>query len=167
MDPKKKLVLVAPNARALSQAHDIMNGFLKMNPEWNISIANSVRNKLESDDNDETDIVDEFVYEFKGCNALIVDNVINSGLSLATVSETLKAKGASSIYAYTPTGLFSSKDSLIRLYESPINEILVTDTVLIDDWKKRLCPKITEVSIAKDIAEIIKYQHYIPKIPYE
>lgn len=51
------MILVAPNARAMSQAHDIMNGFQALDPNWNISVAQTVFNKVDGDEADESDRV--------------------------------------------------------------------------------------------------------------
>lgn len=51
------MILVAPNARAMSQAHDIMNGFQSVDPTWNINVAQTVFSKVDGDEADESDRV--------------------------------------------------------------------------------------------------------------
>lgn len=110
--------------------------------------------------------IQDFLSDFHDCNVLIVDHAVSTGYRLRSVSELIKSKGGDNIYSYTPNGLFSTADCLEVLRESPIKKVLTTDTVYIDDWKKRACPKIDVVSVASGIAEIIKCQHYVHKIPY-
>ncbi len=95
----------------------------------------------------------DLVGEVKGKNAIIIDDGIYTGGTLINASKILIEKGAKKIFAAATHGVFCN-DSLKKLMESPIEEIIVTDTLKIKDSNKYERLKI--ISDAPLIGEEIK-----------
>ena len=66
--------------------------------------------------------------DVKGKVAVIVDDIINTGGTLAAAAQTVIDEGASRVYAVATHGLFSG-DAFETLARSPLSGIVVTDTV--------------------------------------
>jgi ribose-phosphate pyrophosphokinase len=85
--------------------------------------------------------------------AIIVDDMISSGKTIAMAAELLKKNGAEEIYVFATHPVFSSEAKMI-LQESAIEKVYVTDTVFVPEEKK--FPKLEALSVAELIAESIK-----------
>lgn len=81
--------------------------------------------------------------------ALLVDDMISSGSTIVKSAELLKHKGVEEVIAFATHAVFST-DAPKFLQESVIDEVYVTDTVLIPEEKK--FPKLKVLSIAEMIA---------------
>lgn len=92
----------------------------------------------------------------EGRNAVIVDDFTVSGGTLIKTAQVLKAYGAEKIYACVSHALLSDK-GLRALEESPIEELVITDTV--ENPKAFAHPKIKVVSVAGLFAEAVKIIH--------
>lgn len=66
--------------------------------------------------------------EAKGRNILIVDDIVFTGGSLISLADALKESGAGDIYAAVTHGVLT-KGSAAKLAQSPIKELIITDTV--------------------------------------
>ena len=86
--------------------------------------------------------------------AILIDDIISTGGTLVKASEEVKNKGANKIYACATHGLFAG-ESLEIINNSPIDEVLVTNSVKIDKEKLEKCKKIKVISIAQLIGEAI------------
>jgi ribose-phosphate pyrophosphokinase len=96
------------------------------------------------------------VGEVKGCNALIVDDIIVSGGSLVSLAEVLVREGAKEIYAAASHGVLSD-GAVEKLANSPIKEVVVTDTLPLPPDKQH--PKIRQVTVTPLFAEAIRRIH--------
>ena len=90
------------------------------------------------------------------CNALIVDDEIASGGTMLEAARFLKEKGARSIEAAAVHPVLSGQ-APERLADSPIDRLIVTDTIPIPEEKQT--PMITTVSVAKLFADAIQAIH--------
>jgi hypothetical protein len=66
------------------------------------------------------------------CQQIIVDDMIDTGSRITKVAELLQQSGASSVYAFCTHGLFSG-DALAKVSESPLKEVVVTNTIPVKD----------------------------------
>jgi ribose-phosphate pyrophosphokinase len=73
----------------------------------------------------------------KGRTCLLVDDMIDTAGTLVSAAEALKNSGAMRIIASATHGLFSPP-AFERLKNAPIDEVIVTDTVPVDDARKAL-----------------------------
>ncbi|MFO0948259.1 MAG: ribose-phosphate pyrophosphokinase [Planctomycetota bacterium] len=95
--------------------------------------------------------------------ALMFDDMISTGGSIAGAAQILKDGGAQKIMVCATHGLFCG-DALERLGKAPIDEIVVTDTVPGLSGVKR--EGITTLSVALLFAEAIRRIHYNESISY-
>ncbi len=96
------------------------------------------------------------VGEVKGKNAIIYDDMIDTGGTIIDAAEALANKGVKNIYVCVVHGIFS-RDALSKLEKSPIKEIAVTNTLKVAPEK--LIGKLRVLSIAHLLAEAIKRIH--------
>ena len=90
----------------------------------------------------------------KGKNCLIVDDIIDSGGTIANAALALKNKGAKDVYVYVTHGVLSG--TAVELIEkSKIKKLIITDSI--DNSNKiKKSSKIVVLSISNLIAEAIK-----------
>lgn len=94
------------------------------------------------------------VGEVSGKIAIIVDDIIDDAHSFVAAAEVLKSRGASKIFVVATHGLLSL-DAPTLLDSSPIDEIIVTNTVP-HDLQKLRCNKIKTVDISLLLCEAIR-----------
>jgi ribose-phosphate pyrophosphokinase len=94
--------------------------------------------------------------EVKGRNALIVDDEVDTGSTLVATMDLLQQQGTTDIYACCTHPVLSGP-AVERLEQSPVSELVVTDTIPLPA-EKRL-PKITVLSLAPLLGEAIQRIH--------
>lgn len=94
--------------------------------------------------------------DVKDKNAVIVDDLIATGGSLIEAAAVLKKAGARKVYAAITHPVLSG-DAVKKINQSPLEKLLVADTIYLDVHKKN--PKICVLSIAPLLAEAIKRIH--------
>jgi ribose-phosphate pyrophosphokinase len=97
------------------------------------------------------------VGDVKGKIAVIIDDMIDTAGTLVEAANTLKEHGATHIHAVATHGVFSGP-AISRIIESPIDGVLVTDTI-VSRADIDACTKIKRVSIAPLFAEAIQRIH--------
>jgi ribose-phosphate pyrophosphokinase len=95
--------------------------------------------------------------EVKGKDCIIIDDMIDTAGTLAGAARALQEKGAKRVVACATHGVLSGP-AVQRIADSPLSEVIVTDTIPLSEQAKT-CAKITQVSIAKLLAEAIKRIH--------
>ncbi len=105
--------------------------------------------------NDSTEALN-VIGEVKGRVALTVDDEIDTAGSLVNVVDTLLAKGCSEVYACATHPILSGK-AVERISNSPVKEVVVTDTVPLNGAKK--LDKITVLSMSPLLGEAIHRIH--------
>jgi ribose-phosphate pyrophosphokinase len=98
----------------------------------------------------------EIIGEVAGRTALVVDDFTISGGTLVSVAEKLIERGAAAVYAAITHGVFSV-GSMERIMASPLQRLLVTDTV--ETQPTPPCAKIEVVSVAPLFGEAIRRIH--------
>ncbi len=94
----------------------------------------------------------DIVGDVRGKNVLIVDDFTISGGTLIEMALGCKKRGAKEVYACVSHGVFS-KGSAAKFKNSPIKELVLTDTI--SHRFEPLPPCCTVVSVAKVFAEAI------------
>lgn len=104
---------------------------------------------------EETEVLD-LIGDVSGRDAVLVDDFVATGGTLVEAAEALVERGARSVRAAATHGLFSG-DAIAQLEASPIERLIVTDTV--ETQPAPLGPKVQVVSVAPLFAEAIRRIH--------
>jgi ribose-phosphate pyrophosphokinase len=96
------------------------------------------------------------VGDVSGRDAVIVDDFTISAGTLVSCAEELMRRGARSVFAAVTHGVFA-EGSMERLDRSPIDKLIVTDTV--ENHPVSLSAKVEIVSVAPLFAEAIERIH--------
>ena len=89
---------------------------------------------------------------------IIQDDMVDTAGTLCEAIKALKNAGARDIYAGCTHAVLSGP-AIQRIMEAPLKELVVTNTIALDESKR--CPKIRILSIAEMLAEAINriYRH--------
>jgi ribose-phosphate pyrophosphokinase len=140
------LVVVAPDAGFAKKAR-------KFASRLNAPLA--IADKERTDHNEQAEIL-SIMGNVEGRTALLVDDFIISGGTVAEAANALRSLGAEAVYAAVTHGVFTER-SMAVLDESPIDLLFVTNTV---EWKTSyLSPKVEVVSVGPLFGEAIRRIH--------
>lgn len=92
----------------------------------------------------------------RGKNAILLDDMIDTGGSIVNAAEALKNAGANSVFACCTHGLFSG-NALEKIMNSSIEELVTLNTVFIPEEKR--IPKLKIISVARVFADAITIIH--------
>lgn len=93
----------------------------------------------------------------QGKNAIIIDDMIDTGTTISYAAKALDASGAKTIYACCTHPVFTGNVKE-RIEWSPITELIVTNTIQLPEEKN--LRKVKTISIAPLIADAIDRIHY-------
>lgn len=85
--------------------------------------------------------------EVEGKNCIIIDDMVDTAGTLSIVVNAIKARGAKAVYACCSHGLLSGL-ACERLDATPLEELVITNSVKLSDDKKEKYPWIKQLSIA-------------------
>jgi ribose-phosphate pyrophosphokinase len=92
-----------------------------------------------------------------GCDCVIVDDIIDTAGTLVHSAQALIERGARSVSATGVHAVFSGP-AIDRIAASPIERVMVTDTLPLSDAARR-CPKVEQLSLAVLLGEAIRRIH--------
>jgi ribose-phosphate pyrophosphokinase len=92
----------------------------------------------------------------EGKNAIIIDDLIDTGTTITGAANALEENGAKSIYACCTHAVFTGT-AIEKIISSPIKELVVTNTIELPDEK--IIQKITTISVAPLLVEAIDRIH--------
>jgi ribose-phosphate pyrophosphokinase len=92
----------------------------------------------------------------EGKNAIIIDDLIDTGTTITLAAKALAENGAKSIYAGCTHPVFTDQ-AISRIESSPIKELVVTNTIELP--KEKMIEKITCISVAPLLVEAIDRIH--------
>jgi ribose-phosphate pyrophosphokinase len=87
--------------------------------------------------------------DVSGKTAVIVDDIIGTGGTLAAAAQTVIDEGASSVVAVATHGLFAG-NAFETLSDSPLEGIVVTDTVPLPSGAPEMVRQLTSADILTD-----------------
>jgi ribose-phosphate pyrophosphokinase len=95
--------------------------------------------------------------DVKGHDCLLLDDMVDTAGTLAEGAGALKANGAGNIYAACTHAVLSGP-AVQRLNDSPLSELITTNTIALDS-KQKECKKLKVLSVAPLLAEAITRIH--------
>jgi ribose-phosphate pyrophosphokinase len=136
-----KIVVVSPDAGGVTRVEKIAK-------RLHSSLAIVFKRRPEPDIAEVTEIVGDVA----GKCAVIIDDMISTGGTLAKAAEALIAHGATRVIACATHGIFAG-DAVNQLQNSPIDKVIVTDTI---PTPEGLSSKFQTLSIAQILADAIR-----------
>jgi ribose-phosphate pyrophosphokinase len=95
-----------------------------------------------------------------GCNAIIFDDEIDTGGTIALAASFLRQRGARDVYACATHAILSPPFGVENMRAAQLRELVVTNTVYIPPDKRRaLEPCLRVLSVAPLLAEVIRRIH--------
>ncbi|SCM05422.1 phosphoribosylpyrophosphate synthetase, putative [Plasmodium chabaudi chabaudi] len=144
-----KPVIVSPDAGGVYRARKFQDG-LNYRGISDCGIAMLIKQRSKPNEIEKMDLVGK-VYD---SDVIIVDDMIDTSGTLCEAAKQLKKHGARRVFAFATHGLFSGP-AIDRIENSPLEEVVVTDTVKsnknIDN-----CKKITKLSVSVLVADAIR-----------
>ncbi|MHB8140386.1 MAG: ribose-phosphate diphosphokinase [Vulcanimicrobiaceae bacterium] len=136
-----RIVVVSPDAGGVHRAELYAK-------RLNASLAIVFKRRPEPDVSEVTDIVGDV----SGKVAVIVDDMISTGGTLAKAAEAILAHGAAKVFTVASHGIFAG-DAIDVLESSAIERVVVTNTVPFSGLETH--PKFVQLSIAQTFADAI------------
>jgi ribose-phosphate pyrophosphokinase len=136
-----KIVVVSPDAGGVHRAEL----FAK---RLNSTLAIVFKRRPEPDIAEVTDIVGDVA----GKVAVVVDDMISTGGTLAKAAAAIKRRGATRVYTVATHGIYAG-DAVDVLEQSEIEKVLFTNTIPFEDADDH--PKFVQLSIAQIFADAI------------
>ena len=99
----------------------------------------------------------EIIGEVEGRNILMCDDIIATAGTVCSAAKLVKERGVGKIYVGSTHGVLVG-EAIERLREAPIDEIIVTDTIPLNDKAKEL-ENITVLTVSAMLGEAIKRTH--------
>ncbi len=96
--------------------------------------------------------------DVEGKNALLLDDMIDTAGTITQAADAIKRKGAMKVIVGCTHGIFSGS-AIKRINDSAIEEIILTDSVPLNDKYKECKKKMTVLSVAPLLGEAIKRIH--------
>jgi ribose-phosphate pyrophosphokinase len=137
----EKIVVVSPDAGGVHRAEL----FAK---RLDSSLAIVFKRRPEPDVSEVTDIVGDV----SGRVAVVVDDMISTGGTLAKAAEAILSRGATKVYTVATHGIFAG-EAISVLEKSQIEKIIVTNTIPFVNVDEH--PKFVQLSIAQTFADAI------------
>ncbi len=143
----KDLVIVSPDAGGVARARAHAK---RLGAELAIVDKRRVGNQ------DQTEVYN-VIGEVKGKRCVLIDDIIDTAGSITKAGEVLKERGAKEVRAMV-THPVLSPPAIERIEQSPLEEVVVTDTIPIPPEK--YSKKLTVLTVSELLAETIKRIFY-------
>jgi ribose-phosphate pyrophosphokinase len=152
--------------RHLTANHDISNAVVVSPDTGGTARARALAKRLDCSlaigdkrrlGNDDKAEVLNIIGDVENKTAILYDDIIDTGGSLAKMSKALMDRGAKKVYAACVHGILSG-NAIENLEESPIEKLYITNSIPLSPEKKK-CKKIVQLSIAELLAIAIKKIH--------
>ena len=95
--------------------------------------------------------------DVQGCDAILVDDMIDTAGTLCQAAETIKKFGAKRVFAVATHPVLSGP-AIGRLSESCLEQVIISDSIPLSS-SGRACPKLKVLSVADIFGEAIKRIH--------
>lgn len=136
-------VVVSPDVGGVKRARNLA---------YALDVPMAVMEKKRFLDRHDTSEAFQIIGDVRGMDAVIIDDVISTGGTIAHSARSLKEAGTKSVTVAASHAVFAG-DAVRKLSEAPIDALLVTDTIQLP--KEKAFPKLRVVSVASLIADAI------------
>ncbi len=140
------LVIVSPDAGGTERARAYAK---RMNAD--LAIIDKRREKPNQSE------VMNIVGDVKGLHAILVDDIVDTGGSLCQAAEAIIKQGARSVIGVCTHPVLSGQ-AVQKIHESPLEVLVVSDTIPLGDKEKRT-NKLRVLSVGKLLGEAIRRIH--------
>ena len=146
-------VIVSPDAGGVYRAKKFLE---KLNQEDGIDagLAMIIKQRQKAGSIERMDLVGSV----DGCDAIIVDDMIDTAGTLCKAAQEIKKHGANKVYAFASHGLFSGPAS-DRIARSVLEQVVVVNTIPLNE-SASTNPKIVQLSVAGMLASCIERIHH-------
>lgn len=144
--PRNDVVLVSPDAGGVERTR----AYAK---RLNCSIAIADKRREGPGKIAEVNIIGDV----RGKEAILLDDLVDTAGTLTQVATVLLDQGASKVWASATHGVLSGP-AIDRINQSPIERLLITDTIPSVD-KQAKCPKLKVLTVAELLSEAIQRIH--------
>ena len=104
----------------------------------------------------EQEVPEYVIGDVKGKTAIIVDDIVDTGVRMSLSAQALKNFGAAKVYGIATHAVLSA-DAVNTLQNSPLEKMIVTDTIQLPKEKK--FPKLVQLSVDDLLKEAIVRIH--------
>lgn len=136
-------VVVSPDVGGVKRARNLA---------YDLDVPMVVMEKKRFLDRHDTSESFQIIGDVRGMDAIIIDDVISTGGTIAHSAKSLKDAGTRSVTVLASHAVFAG-DATRKLSDAPIDALAVTDTIQLS--KEKLFPKLRVVSVAPLIADAI------------
>ena len=141
-DPEK-LVVISPDAGSVKRARAYAKRL-----GCTLAIVDKRRTKANVAE------VMNLIGDVKGKNALILDDMVDTAGTLTQGAQAVMEAGALKVVAYAVHPILSGP-AISRIEESVLEELVVTNTVILSD-RAKACKKISQLSVSRVFGEAIR-----------
>ena len=92
--------------------------------------------------------------DVEGKTAIVIDDICDTAGSLCAACKIIKDHGAKSVYAAITHGVFS-REAIKTIEESPIEKMVISDTIPLSEENAKATTKIVQLSVSDMLAETI------------
>lgn len=150
------IVVVTPNAECFKKARKFQVG-LQRHSRAEVQLAAFFSSDTGSGPTDVTklELVGNDV-KLQGADVVIVDDMVDTGGTLADLSKRLKAAGARRIFVAASHGIFT-ENSMANIDQAPVDRVVVTNSLPLP---AACSPKVVQVSLAPYLSNIILAEYF-------
>jgi ribose-phosphate pyrophosphokinase len=145
-------VIVSPDAGGVYRAKQFREALSKKH-EMDCGLAMIIKQRAKANEIERMDLVGTV----DGCDAIIVDDMVDTAGTLCKAAEVLKEFGARRVFAFASHGVFSGP-APGRIANSVLTELVVLDTVPLSE-ESQATGKITQLSVGPLLAQAIYNIH--------
>ncbi len=136
-------VVVSPDVGGVKRARNLA---------YALDVPMVVMEKKRFLDRHDTSEAFEIIGNVKGMDAVIIDDVISTGGTIAHSALSLKEAGTTSVTVLSSHAVFAG-EAVAKLSAAPIDTLIISDTIALP--KEKMFPKLRFVSVAPLIADAI------------
>jgi ribose-phosphate pyrophosphokinase len=107
---------------------------------------------------DEGPEVMNVVGDVSGRTCIIQDDIIDTAGTIVKAAQALKDNGADRVLACAVHGVLSGP-AIERLEAAPLDQVIITNTIPLNNERARCCKKIKQLSVARLLGQAIRSIH--------